>query len=70
MNIAHFTDKLQQQRKMLIKLEREKQRRKEEILKNQQEFNLLKNEEQKIKVKTMYGQSVEYINCKIILHIR
>jgi hypothetical protein len=40
---------------MLIKLEREKQRRKEEILKNQQEFNLLKNEEQKIKIKTMYG---------------
>lgn len=41
---------------MQIQLEREKARRKEEILKNQKEFNLLKNEEQKIKIKTMYGQ--------------
>jgi len=43
------------QRKMLIQMEREKARRKEELLKNQKEFNLLKNEEQQIKIKTMYG---------------
>jgi len=43
------------QRKMQIQMEREKARRKEELMKNQQEFNLLKNQEQQIKVKTMYG---------------
>jgi hypothetical protein len=43
------------QRKMLIQMEREKTRRKEELMKNQKEFNLLKNEEQQIKIKTMYG---------------
>lgn len=43
------------QRKMQIQLEREKQRKREELLKNQKEYNLLKNEEQKIKVRTMYG---------------
>jgi hypothetical protein len=40
---------------MQIQLEREKSRRKQEILKNQKEYNLLLTEEQKIKVKTMYG---------------
>lgn len=35
-------------------MEREKMRKKEEVLKNQQAFNLLKNEEQQIKIKTMY----------------
>jgi len=43
------------QRKMQIQMEREKQRRKDELLRNQKEFNLLKNEEQQIKIKTMYG---------------
>jgi len=43
------------QRKMMIQMEREKTRRKEELTKNQKEFNLLKNEEQQIKIKTMYG---------------
>lgn len=43
------------QRKMQIQMEREKNRRKEEILKNQKEFNLLKNEEQQIRIKSMYG---------------
>jgi len=43
------------QRKMQIQMEREKNRRKEEILKNQKEFNLLKNEEQQVRVKSMYG---------------
>jgi len=43
------------QRKMQIQMEREKARRKEELMKNQQEFNLLKNQEQQIKIKTMYG---------------
>jgi len=43
------------QRKMQIQMEREKMRRKEELLRNQKEFNLLKNEEQQIKIKTMYG---------------
>jgi len=40
---------------MQIQMEREKNRRKEEILKNQKEFNLLKNEEQQVRVKSMYG---------------
>ena len=35
-------------------MEREKQRRKDELLRNQKEFNLLKNEEQQVKIKTMY----------------
>jgi len=43
------------QRKMQIQMEREKARRKEELTKNQQEFNLLKDQEQAIKIKTMYG---------------
>jgi hypothetical protein len=43
------------QRKMQIQMEREKVRRREELAKNQKEFNLLKNEEQQIKIKTMYG---------------
>jgi hypothetical protein len=43
------------QRKMQIQMEREKVRRKEELARNQKEFNLLKNEEQQIKIKTMYG---------------
>jgi len=43
------------QRKMQIQMEREKMRRREELAKNQKEFNLLKNEEQQIKIKTMYG---------------
>lgn len=43
------------QRKMQIQMEREKVRRREELLRNQKEFNLLKNEEQQIKIKTMYG---------------
>ena len=40
---------------MQIQMEREKQRRKDELLRNQKEFNLLKNEEQQVKIKTMYG---------------
>jgi len=43
------------QRKMQIQMEREKNRRKEELLKNQKEFNLLKNEEQQVRIKSMYG---------------
>jgi len=43
------------QRKMLIQIEREKARRTEELLKSQKEFNLLKNEEQQIKIKNMYN---------------
>jgi len=43
------------QRKMQIQMEREKNRRKEELMRNQKEFNLLKNEEQQIKIKTMYS---------------
>jgi len=43
------------QRKMMIQMEREKTRRKEELTKNQKEFNLLKNQEQQIKIKTMYS---------------
>jgi len=43
------------QRKMQIQMEREKQRRKDELMRNQKEFNSLKNEEQQIKIRTMYG---------------
>jgi len=43
------------QRKMQIQMEREKNRRKEEILKNQKEFNLLKDQEQQVRIKSMYG---------------
>jgi len=43
------------QRKMQIQMEREKMRRREELLKNQKECNLLKDQEQQIKIKTMYG---------------
>ena len=43
------------QRKMQIQIEREKARRKEELLRNQKEYNLLKNQEQQIKIKTMYN---------------
>jgi len=43
------------QRKMQIQMEREKNRRKEEVMRNQKESNLLKNQEQQIKVKTMYN---------------
>jgi len=50
-----FALQAEHQRKMLIQIEREKTRRKEELLRNQKEFNLLKNEEQQIKIKTMYG---------------
>jgi len=43
------------QRKMQIQMEREKNRRKDELLRNQKEFNLLKNQEQQVNIKTMYG---------------
>jgi len=51
----HYALQAEHQRKMQIQMEREKARRKEELMKNQQEFNLLKDQEQTIKVKTMYG---------------
>ena len=50
---------LKHQRIMQIKMEREKQRRKDELLRNQKEFNSLKNEEQKIKLKTQYDVKIE-----------
>jgi len=50
-----FALQAEHQRKMLIQMEREKARRKDELMRNQKEFNLLKNEEQQIKIKTMYG---------------
>lgn len=39
---------------MQIQMEREKTRRKEDLQKNQQEFNQIKDQEQQIKLKTMY----------------
>jgi len=43
---------------MQIQMEREKTRRKAELLRNQKEFNLLKNEEQAIRIKTRYNVEI------------
>jgi len=51
----YYAMQAEHQRKMQINMEREKARRKEELQKNQQEFNQLKDQEQAIKIKTMYG---------------
>jgi len=54
-----FAIQTEHQRIMQVQMEREKNRRQAEILRNQKEFNLLKNQEQQIKIKTMYDVRVE-----------